>query len=116
MNELNPDLAPKTKWAFFRKKYCIGCIIGATIGSVLTILSIVKNNTSDSHDLGGAILLGIVSTPSLPLLVVLGHFGLKFINLNGNTAWTFIVVVNAISYATIGLLIGGFIDLIQFKR
>jgi hypothetical protein len=106
---------PETpKRPFVRKSVVVGAIIGALAGASLTITALILNSTSDSHDYGPAMLLGLISTPSVPLLMFLGLFGLKFINMNPTVAFPYLVSVDAISYCLIGAIIGWFIQ--QFKK
>ena len=110
----NPETPKRRRWVIC-KPTVIGAIIGALIGALLTAALEFLNFTSDSHNYGAAIFLGLISVPSSPLLFFLGLFGLKYINItNSVSAMAYLIVVNTISYCLIGIIIGCLIQ--QFRK
>jgi hypothetical protein len=107
--------ARKRRLTFFQKSAAIGAILGAIVGAALTVGLAFLNSASDSHDYGPAILIGIVSIPSTPILSVLGLVGLKFIKMSDSTnAFAYLAIVNGISYCLVGFVIGWLIQ--QLKK
>ena len=100
----------KHDWSVVRRCQIWGAIVGAS----LTVGLLIVNFTSSSHNYGPGILLGIISVPSAPLLIVLRLFGLQMIHMNSVMGSFFLTVVNALSFFVLGICFGGLI--VAFKH
>jgi hypothetical protein len=101
-------------------------IIGAVAGALLTIAILIFNANATAvnpENYGPAMLLGLVSLPSFPMLALCKVIGLKFLfddNHNQGGASIplecLLVAANVISYFAIGTFIGVLIQSLKAKK
>ena len=121
MNEIpNPETPNKRGLSIICKSQFIGAVTGGLLTIVILILNMYATSVNP-EDYGPAMLLGMVSIPSIPLLVLCRVFGLKFLFDNNDAQGgasvlldCVIIAANTFSYFLIGTCIGWIIG--AFKK
>ncbi len=96
-----------------RRRFIIikALLIGTVTGALLTVGSFYWNANTDSHNYGPAIILGIVSIPSIPVFKLMGYH----LTLDASSSLYILISANSCSYSLIGAGVGWLLSILRKK-